>query len=138
MPIILDIFGVAYTGVINKKMFEITDYYRSQGHKIYLASNVEASKTSVFMEDFGLKRHVDEIFCSGSLGVAKPAYSFYHEVTQRIDAQPDTIIFFDDSMANIDGAQAYGWHAHLYSSTEEMRHKIDNFLNLKGNNRETI
>lgn len=129
MPIILDIFGVAYTGTINRKMFEITDTYRKQGHKVYLASNVEASQVNVFMEEFGLKNHVDGIFCSGSMGVAKPAYGFYHEVTQRIDAIPDSIIFFDDSMVNIDGAQSYGWHAFLYTSVEDMRHKIDDFLN---------
>lgn len=132
MPIVLDIFGVVYTGVINEDLFKITDTYRAKGHKIYLASNVESSKIDVFMEDFGLKNHVDNIFCSGSMGVAKPAFGFYHEVTQRIDTLPDDIIFFDDSMANIEGAQAYGWHGFLYVGAGDMKHKIDDFIKRQG------
>lgn len=128
MPIILDIFGVTYTGTINKSLFEITDSYRKQGHKIYLASNVETGKINIFMNDLGLKNHVDGIYCSGSLGVAKPAYGFYHTVTEQINSSPEDVIFFDDSLTNIDGAQAYGWHAHLYTNVAEAKEKIDLFL----------
>jgi len=128
MPIIFDIFGVVYTGEINKKLFDITDSYRAKGHKVYLASNVEVAKINIFMEDLGLKNHVDDIFCSGSLGVAKPAYGFYHEVTQRIDENPENIIFFDDSMMNVDGAQAYGWHGFLYEGPQDTENKINAFF----------
>lgn len=128
MAIILDIFGVLYTNEIDKNILNLTDKYRAQGHKIYLASNVEASKVSIFMYDFKLKNHVDNLFCSGELGVSKPSFQFYDRITASINETPSDIIFFDDSIINVEGAQKYGWTAHLYRDVKEMKLKIDDFL----------
>lgn len=128
MPIILDIYGVAYTGIVNKNLFDLTETYRAKGEKVYLASNVEIAQVNIFMNDYGFGKYADGIFCSEELGVAKPNNGFYHQVTQRIDTTPGQIIFFDDSLANIDSAQTYGWHAHLYTDVQDVKNKIDHFL----------
>ncbi len=133
MAIVLDIFGVVY-GVdgFNNDLFALTDKKRALGEKIYLASNVDSRKLAILTQDFGLSHHIDGLFCSSDLKVAKPDREFYHQVTRRISVMPDEIIFFDDSMTNVNGAQAYGWHGHLYMGIQDTEEKIALFMKNQG------
>ncbi len=132
MPIILDIYGVIFiNNQINKPLLMVTDQYRKNGHKIYLASNVEKEKRDFFMKECQLCDHAEALFCSGELNTAKPNWLFYDKVTKAVDANPEDIIFFDDSAVNVDHARNYGWQAFVYQDIQQVKNEINIFLKTK-------
>jgi FMN phosphatase YigB (HAD superfamily) len=52
-------------------------------------------------------------FVSYNIGHMKPAPEIYRHVERVTGLRPQEIIFFDDSVANVEGARACGWHAEL-------------------------
>lgn len=56
--------------------------------------------------------HMEHRLVSHELGTAKPDAKIY-ELTERATGfAPDTIVFFDDLIENIDAASSRGWRAH--------------------------
>jgi putative hydrolase of the HAD superfamily len=51
------------------------------------------------------------VFVSNELGKRKPAPEAFHAVAQAMDVPPERIVFFDDTLANVEGALAVGMHA---------------------------
>jgi HAD superfamily hydrolase (TIGR01509 family) len=54
---------------------------------------------------------VDTIVYSHEVGVAKPDRAIFELTASRLNADPDEILFLDDSAAAVDGARDAGWHA---------------------------
>lgn len=54
---------------------------------------------------------VDTIVYSHEVGVAKPEPAIYEITADRIGAEPDEILFLDDSPAAVEGARVAGWYA---------------------------
>lgn len=116
MIYIFDVYGVVYdNGALNQPLLSILNDLRADGHKVVLATNMPSSQRVLFWDALGLNRFADEIFCSGDLNVAKPAPLFYSRVAAALKTEPESILFFDDSAANVDAAKACGWQAFLYT-----------------------
>jgi putative hydrolase of the HAD superfamily len=54
---------------------------------------------------------LDARHASHLLGVMKPDPAIYRRFEAEMGAAPETILFFDDLLANVDAARACGWHA---------------------------
>lgn len=116
MIYLFDVYGVVYENSgLNKPLLEAMQRLRADGNKVCLASNMATAQRVLFWNALGLKNYADEIFCSGDLNVAKPEPLFYSRVAALLSVQPESILFFDDSAANIDAAKACGWQAFLYT-----------------------
>jgi putative hydrolase of the HAD superfamily len=59
----------------------------------------------------GLQGSFERIFASHEIGLRKPERRAFAHVAQAIGVAPASILFFDDSPANIDGALAAGMQA---------------------------
>lgn len=128
MIYLFDIHGVVYkSGGLNKPLLEAMQTLRKAGHKVCLASNMGSAQRVLFWNALGLKNFADEIFCSGDLKVAKPEPLFYSRVAALLSVEPESILFFDDSAANIDAAKACGWQAFLYTDLSSTLKIIQNF-----------
>lgn len=57
---------------------------------------------------------VERIFISAELGLVKPDHRLYSHVTAELGVGPEEIAFIDDREDNVAGAEAFGWHAHLW------------------------
>lgn len=57
---------------------------------------------------FGLENWIDPWFISGDLGLRKPSSEIYRLAADRLDSQPDDIVFVDDRPRNLDAAKALG------------------------------
>ncbi|MFN8016646.1 MAG: HAD family phosphatase [Acidimicrobiales bacterium] len=53
----------------------------------------------------------DQLLFSWRLGAAKPEPEAFAAATAAMGTEPDRVLFFDDSEANVAGAQAFGWQA---------------------------
>ena len=127
MIYIFDVYGVAYLGNgLNGSLMAVFDTLRSTGARVVLASNMASGQKKLFWDGLGLKKHADDLYCSGDLNVAKPDAGFYSAVTTALKTDPESIVFFDDSAANVDAAKACGWQAFLYTDVPTTLEIIQN------------
>lgn len=75
-----------------------------------------------------LSRYVEWSFISCQEGVRKPDDEIYKIVSQRLGADPESLILVDDSKANVDAAKAMGWNGVLFLDAA----KLDRDLALLG------
>ena len=128
MIYIFDVYGVVYENdKLNAGLLALMKQLRKTGSRVALASNMPSGQKPLFWEGLGLKGFADDFFCSGDLGVAKPAQAFYSRVATALKAEPESILFFDDSAANIDAAKACGWQAFLYTDIPSTTEILETF-----------
>jgi glucose-1-phosphatase len=53
----------------------------------------------------------DRIFYSHEMGLAKPDVAIYEKVVEELGTSPERVLFFDDLLANVEGAKKIGIHA---------------------------
>ena len=41
----------------------------------------------------------------------------FERATQRLEVDPTEVLFVDDSAANVEAAEAFGWTAHRYTNS---------------------
>jgi putative hydrolase of the HAD superfamily len=115
MFLLLDVYGVSFIGKgLNEPLLQGVQAFRAKGLRVNFASNMPTIQKTLFWNGLGLKKYGDKILCSGDLHVAKPSPAFYSRVAAELGATPDSILFFDDSAANVDAACACGWRAFVY------------------------
>lgn len=85
---------------------------RNAGKRVVLATNQDQSRARYLMDDLNLKAHVDAVYASGDLGVAKPDAAFFNHITAVENVTPTDIMLLDDRIKNIDAAAALGWQTH--------------------------
>lgn len=84
---------------------------RSQGLRVYLATNQEHMRATYLMEVMGLARHVDGIFYSAAIGHRKPSPQFYQHIQDTLGGSPGDITLVDDMEDNVIAAREHGWNA---------------------------
>ena len=71
--------------------------------------------------DMGFSKLFDEVFGSAELGAVKPDREYYQRVTDRLEARRGEILFWDDSMRNVDAAREFGWQAEHFTTYEAFK-----------------
>ncbi|RMB61181.1 HAD family hydrolase [Tessaracoccus antarcticus] len=67
------------------------------------------------------RRDVDHLFVSATLGMMKPDPAIYRAVADQLGLPGAELAFIDDKQANVDGALAVGWRAHLWTDDADTR-----------------
>ena len=76
---------------------------------LYAFSNTNPAHVAHFSKAYAdLLGHFREVFLSSSIGLRKPDAEAYDHVVKAIGVPASRIVFFDDSLGNIEGARAYG------------------------------
>lgn len=79
---------------------------------LYAFSNTNRPHQAYFTERFGgLLRHFRQVFASSDIGLRKPDAEAFQFVVDAIGVPAGRILFFDDSLANVEGARACGLQA---------------------------
>jgi FMN phosphatase YigB (HAD superfamily) len=79
---------------------------------LYAFSNTNAAHVAYFSVPFAaVLGHFRELFLSSSIGLRKPDAEAYDHVVAAIGVPAQRIVFFDDLIANIEGARACGLKA---------------------------
>src|SRR4029077_16901210 len=85
------------------------------GGRCFAASKQEHHRVAYLRDEDGLGAHFDEIVYSGAVGVCKPARLFFPAAQARMGVSAaQSILFVDDTAANVDGARTCGWRAMLF------------------------
>ena len=65
------------------------------------------------------------IVVSGEVKLLKPDPAIYFLALDRFGLRPDQALFVDDRQINVDGAQAVGMKAHLFTTAEDLRARLE-------------
>jgi putative hydrolase of the HAD superfamily len=115
-------YWFAKDAVIDRAVLDQADAWRERtGGRCFAASNQEHYRVAYLRDQAGLGAHFDEIVYSAALGVCKPDRVFYTSAQTRMGVTAaQSILFVDDSAANVDGARMAGWRAMLYRGPESL------------------
>lgn len=98
---------------------------RKKGFACYLATNQEQYRTNYIREQMGLGAVFDAVFSSAEIGFKKPEADFFAAILPKMVVDKSEVYFWDDTPANITGAQQFGFKAKLYTSYADFQREID-------------
>ena len=91
---------------------------RARGVRVAIGTNNEPRRATFITER--MNDHVETVFASGFLGVAKPDKAFFVAIAERMDLNnPSRILFIDDTPAHLVGAAELGWCALQYGDSSK-------------------
>ncbi|MBV9563692.1 MAG: HAD-IA family hydrolase [Bradyrhizobium sp.] len=87
---------------------------------LYAFSNTNRPHVAYFSQAHGdVLGHFREVYLSSTIGLRKPDAEAYDHVVQAIGVPASRIVFFDDSLENVEGARACGLKVvHVRSSAD--------------------
>lgn len=100
---------------------DVAAWRQRTGGRVFAATNQEHHRVAWLRDKAGLGAHFNEIVYSAALGVCKPDRVFFTNAQARMGVQNSrSILFVDDTPANIDAARPLGWRAVLYRGRESL------------------
>ena len=100
---------------------EIVEDLRQAGVPLYAITNFGADTWAGFAPTFPLFERFRDIVVSGTEGLAKPDPAIYALAAARFGRAAETMLFIDDSLANVTAARDGGWHAHHFIDAPTLR-----------------
>jgi putative hydrolase of the HAD superfamily len=102
---------------------------RQKGIRCYLATNQERYRINYMLKEMGFAYEFDKVFASAHLGNRKPNALYFQKILAELSPlQPEEILFWDDTPANIEAAKSVGIKAELYTDINKYREKIKRYL----------
>ena len=120
-----DRFGETITGPV-PGVHAIVDALDAKGVPLFGITN--------FSADFWPPFHARErafydrfrgIVVSGEVKLLKPDPAIYFLALDRFRLRPDEALFVDDRAINVEGAEAVGMKAHLFTTAEDLRARLE-------------
>ncbi len=88
---------------------DILEYlYKKQNYKLYALTNWSAETFPVALRDFYFLKYFKGILVSGDEKLIKPDPKIYKLILKRYKIKKSTAVFIDDSLKNVEGAEACG------------------------------
>jgi FMN phosphatase YigB (HAD superfamily) len=88
---------------------------------LYAFSNTNRAHEAHFSQHFAeVLGHFQKLFLSSTIGLRKPDAAAYDHVVKEIGVPAERIVFFDDSLENIQGARARGLQGVHVTSTRDV------------------
>ncbi|WP_129792178.1 HAD family phosphatase [Sphingosinicella sp. CPCC 101087] len=104
----------------------IVDELHARGVPLYAITNFSADFWPPFHareRDFFARFR--DIVVSGEVKLLKPDPAIYFLALDRFGLRPEDALFVDDRLINVEAAAAVGLHAHLFTTAEELRARLE-------------
>ncbi|HYI39614.1 MAG TPA: HAD family phosphatase [Allosphingosinicella sp.] len=107
-------------------MHAIVEALDASGVPLFAITNFSADFWAPFRarEDAFFRRFRD-IVVSGEEKMLKPDPAIYYLALDRFGLKPGEALFVDDRKINVEGAEAVGMHAHLFTGAEDLRRRLE-------------
>ena len=99
---------------------DLAQLRRATGLRMDLATVQEHQRAAYLWTTLRLSERFDAIHYAADLGCAKPDAAFFGAIVERTRFAPDELLLIDDSPRNVDGAQAAGWNAALWTGAKSL------------------
>ncbi|QAY77120.1 HAD family phosphatase [Sphingosinicella sp. BN140058] len=104
----------------------IVEELDTSGVPLFAITNFSADFWAPFhAKEAGFFRRFRDIVVSGAEKVMKPDPAIYFLALDRFGLRPDQALFVDDRLINVDGAIAVGMRAHLFTSADDLRRRLE-------------
>lgn len=120
-------FEMAYEKQVrpNTELFHFLDEMRVLGIKTAVLSNTIAVYRRIHQrEGISMKNGFDPIFYSWQVEMIKPNKGIFRLALKKLKSKPEEIVFIDDKLEHIQGAQQVGMMTILFNDTESVISKI--------------
>lgn len=97
---------------------------KTAGYHIYGLSNWSAETFYQVRNDYPIFDLLEGSVLSGEEKCLKPEPKIYTILLDRYHINPNTAVFFDDNIANVEGAKAVGIHGIQFVSAEQIRKEL--------------
>ena len=105
-------------------MQELLQDLKTAGYHIYGLSNWSAETFYQIRPKYPVFDLLEGFVLSGDEKCLKPEPKIYTILLDRYHINPNTAVFFDDNLANVEGAKAVGIQGIQFVSAEEIRKKL--------------
>jgi putative hydrolase of the HAD superfamily len=115
---------LSYHGDLNTDLIGLLNTTRRAGVPVYLLTNA----TMRLWEDLayhGIRDFADHVFCSASIGLAKPDPKLYRQVVRAISVRPERILYIDDTPSWAEAGREIGMVSHTYSGIPALRDELE-------------
>jgi len=93
---------------------ELIERLTAQGTPQYAITNFGVEAWALFRPTFPILDHMQDIVVSGVERMVKPGEAIFALAAQRFGRAPETMLFIDDSAANVETARQLGWVAYHF------------------------
>lgn len=87
----------------------------ARGVPQYAITNFGVEAWAMFRPTFPILDHLQDIVVSGVERLVKPGEAIFGLAARRFARAPESMLFIDDSAANIDTARRLGWQTHHFT-----------------------
>lgn len=109
----------------DKEVLQIIEKLRSKGIKCYIATRQEKYRLEYLLDIVGLRQHFDGVFCTCNIGYEKWQPEFFGFIFKNLNLKPEEIMFFDDTVKNIETVSALGVQAYFYEDINTLKKHTD-------------
>ncbi len=106
-----------------------------KSYDLALVSNTNAAHIAAIAAASGpflwkrFSKTFDGLFLSHEIHERKPNASYFEKVAKAMNAEPDEVLFVDDTQSNLDGASALGFQTLLFNCKEgDLKKELTAFL----------
>ena len=108
-------------------LVDFTDTLKRRGYKVAILSNTFPN-TAADIKAQGWYEPYSPVFLSSSVGLAKPDRAFYQYAIDRLNSQPNEVIFIDDQQKCLDPAAKLGMATVLAKTPQQIVDDIERLL----------
>lgn len=104
---------------VDREVLGLVRRLRAEGLRVCLLTN-GTDRVSAELAELRIAGDFDQVFNSAEIGVAKPDLRVFMHVLRVLGVDRSSVLFLDDSAANVRGASAVGMRAHLFTSASDL------------------
>jgi HAD superfamily hydrolase (TIGR01509 family) len=108
---------------INRELVDFFPVLRELGYKVAICSNNTAQLRQQLINEKILDL-VDEAVISGEIGFQKPSKEAFAVLFQKLDLQPEEVIFIDDAPKSLETAGEIGYTPILFEGNDKLREDL--------------
>ena len=112
---------------LNKPMVRLLSELH-QSYQTAILSNAGDETRTLIVDVLELDRWVDEIIISAEEKMAKPDLEIYELALKRLNAVPESCLFVDDQLINVEAAKTLGMQAVLFTQSNQTIRTIRELL----------
>jgi putative hydrolase of the HAD superfamily len=111
----------------------LVDYIRDlhRSYKTGLLSNAFSNLRSYIADVWQFADAFDEMIISAEVGMVKPDAHIYHLALECLRVEPESTVFVDDFLHNVEAARSLGMHGVRFQNPIQARMEVEQILNSK-------
>jgi putative hydrolase of the HAD superfamily len=124
-------FAAGWNAIFEPESAEVFELFQRLRARIPIYA---FSNSNAIHQEFWQRRYARtlalfrEVFVTCDLGLRKPEAAAFRQVTACIGAEPEKVLFFDDTRENVDGARNIGMPGIQVRSITDIRINVREFL----------